>query len=322
MAMGAADVIPGVSGGTIAFITGIYEKLIGSLNSVDLEAVKLLFTGKWKALEEKINGYFLIALVSGILLAVLSLAKLIKFLLSNHEIALWSFFFGLIVASTFVIGKTIKWEIKDFIGLIAGAAIAFYLTTVSPIDMPDTPLYLFFAGVISIIAMILPGISGSFILVILGKYKYIISIVSDISEGLKGIISSVIKGDFNGIPPYWASMDVLTLLIFWLGTLTGILGFSRVLNWLFSKFRNLTIALLTGFMIGSLNKVWPWKHTISIYTDRHGNVRPLVQESVLPGTFNELTGNESFLSTALGLAILGFAIVFILEYVSNKKKLA
>ena len=233
LCMGAADVIPGVSGGTIAFMTGIYETLIDSINSINGQALKLLFTGKIKELWKQVNGGFLLSLFIGILISVFSLAKVMQYLLEVHPTETWSFFFGLIVASSIFILKGINgWKIKDVIILVLGVGLGVLICTLSPTQTPDSLWFIFVSGAIAICAMILPGISGSFILLILGKYAYIMGAISD--------------------------MNLLVLAVFAVGAVVGLLSFSKVLHWLMSRYNRLTILVLAGFIIGSLVKVWPW----------------------------------------------------------------
>jgi putative membrane protein len=298
IAMGAADVVPGVSGGTIAFITGIYEELLSSLKSVNPTALKVLFREGIPAFWKHINGSFLLVLFSGIILSILSLARLISMLMEQYPQLLWGFFFGLIVGSAFFVGRKIRsWDVGKVSAIAIGGLIAFLITTLTQTQTPEAYWFIFLAGMIAICAMLLPGISGSFILLILGKYKFILEAVK--------------------------SFDIVTLLVFILGCITGLLSFSHVLSWMFRKYHDLTIALLTGFMIGALNKVWPWKNTLEVYFDRHGEAQPMIQENVLPNAFRVLTEAES---TSLGmtdkapmvagvilLAVLGFSLVFLLE---------
>lgn len=256
IAMGSADVVPGVSGGTIAFITGIYEKLLNSIKSVDLEALKLLKGFELKAFWEHINGTFLIVLFAGIATSIVSLAKLITYFLETYPIQVWSFFFGLIVISALIILREIKkWNMGVVISMLLGTAIAYYITATSPAETPDAPWFMFIAGAVAICAMILPGISGSFILLLFGKYEYVMSAIKD--------------------------FRIADLIFLGLGCIVGILSFARLVSWLFKKFHNLTVGLLSGFMIGSLNKVWPWKETLETYVDRHGEVKPLFQVNIL-----------------------------------------
>lgn len=281
MGMGAADVVPGVSGGTIAFIAGIYDELINSIKSINRESLTMLFTGKFKAFAKKINAPFLLALISGIAISVFSLAKLITWLLTEQPILIWAFFFGLVLASTWFVMKDIReWNVKTIPTFIAGAAIAYYITVATPADTPSNLLFIFCCGAIAICAMILPGISGSFILVLLGKYFYIMDAVK--------------------------TFDIVILAVFGAGAFIGITTFSRVLSFTLRRFRNMTLAMLTGFMLGSLNKVWPWKET----TEMTINGETFAAESnILPNVY---------VAEAIGLMAIGFASVYILEKLSNK----
>ena len=293
--MGAADVVPGVSGGTIAFITGIYQELIDSIKSVNLITLKLLLTGKFKEFWTAINANFLISLFIGIGISILSLAKGLKYLLEHQPILLWSFFFGLIIASAIYVAKDIKkWKIGTVASLLAGIGIAYVITVITPSEANTSYGFIFLSGSIAICAMILPGISGSFILVLLGMYSYILGAVSD----------------FN-IP---------IVAIFLSGAVVGIILFSNILSWLLRKYYNQTIALLSGFMIGSLNKVWPWKQVMETYIDRHGEVKPLLEQNILPTNYLELTGNDAQLVYAILLAVFGFTLIFAIEGFTNKLK--
>jgi putative membrane protein len=286
--MGAADVVPGVSGGTIAFITGIYEELLNSIRSVDAGAMKLLLSFRLVEFWRHINGTFLFMLLSGIGFSVLALSRVILYLLAHHSELLWSFFFGLIVASAWVVGRKIgRWNAGAVLFGIIGTALAYYVTVATPAQTPETYWFLFLSGAIAICAMILPGISGSFLLVLLAKYEFILNAVKELR------------------------LDVIA--VFGAGCLVGILSFSRVLNWALKNHHRTTVALLTGFMVGSLNKVWPWKQTIETYTDRHGEVKPLVQQNVLPGSYEALTGQESLLVYSILLAVAGFLLVFLVD---------
>ena len=287
MGMGAFDIVPGVSGGTIAFITGIYEELISSIKSVDIPALKMLISGNFLGFWKKVNGRFLLTLLSGILVSLLSLAKLISGLMETHPIQLWSFFFGLILISALVVCRDVrKWRLNVTISLILGCLIAFFITNVAPAETPNTILTVFLSGAIAICAMILPGISGSFILIILGKYSYIINALT--------------------------SFDFGTIIVFALGCAIGLLLFSRLISWLFKKYHDVAIAVLAGFMLGSLNKVWPWKQTIETFVDRHGETRPLIEENILPNTYMAL-GNDPFFWQALLFFTLGVGLVVLLE---------
>ena len=291
--MGAADVVPGVSGGTIAFIAGIYEELVDSIKSINQHALKLLFTLKLKAFWQQINGSFLFSILLGIGISIFSLAKLMTWLLEHYPIQIWSFFFGLIIASTVLVAKEIqRWHAGTVIALIIGAAVAYVITILSPSETPNAWWFIILSGAIAICAMILPGISGAFILLLMGKYAYILGAVSDLQFGI--------------------------LLLFAFGAVTGIVSFSHLLSWLLKKHHTATVATLTGFMVGSLNKVWPWKETLETYTDSHGAVHPLVEANISPAAFEQLTGTPSFLWQAILLCIFGFVLIFGLEYLGEK----
>lgn len=294
MGMGAADVIPGVSGGTVAFIVGIYEELINSIKSINLSALKLFFTGKFASFWKAINGNFLISVLIGIGISIFSLAKILGHLLHNYPILVWSFFFGLIIASTVYVVRTIKvWKPGTAIAAIAGIAVAYFITIISPAEANTTWWFIFVSGSIAICAMILPGISGSFILVLLGMYRFILGAVSD----------------FN----------IAVLLVFIAGAAIGIIAFSNLLSWLLKNYHNLTIAILAGFMVGSLNKVWPWKKVTETFIDRHGEVKSLAETNVFPGTYEQITNQSPMLAAAILLAIGGFALIFVIEGMTSKK---
>lgn len=282
--MGGADVVPGVSGGTIAFITGIYEELLNSIKSLDQVAIQLLFKGKIADFWKHINGNFLAVLFGGILVSILSLAKLIHFLLNNHPIQLWSFFFGLIIISALLVSREIKkWQVFVVLSTIAGALIAFFITEATPATTPENYLFVFLSGAIAICAMILPGISGSFILLILGKYQFIIESVKE--------------------------LDLAVIAVFGLGCVIGLLSFSRLVSWLLSKYHDVTVALLAGFMIGSLNKIWPWKEIISTRLNRKGEVIPLIEKNLLPNDYLVRVGEPHVLQAVL---FFGFGILLII----------
>ncbi len=295
MAMGAADVIPGVSGGTIAFITGIYEELIESIRSINLSALKLLFSGRLTAFWKAVNGNFLLSVVLGIGISIFSLAKGLEYLLNSYPVLVWSFFFGLIVASAIYVAKTINhWKPSTMVAGVAGIAIAWYITVITPAEANTSTLFIFFSGAIAICAMILPGISGSFILVLLGMYRFILEAVG--------------------------SLNLPVLLVFLAGAAVGIIAFSNLLSWLLRNYHNLTVALLAGFMAGSLNKVWPWKEVTETFIDRHGELKPLTERNILPGTFEQITGDQSWLMGAVLMAVAGFVLIFAVEAISKIKR--
>ncbi len=291
-AMGAADVVPGVSGGTIAFISGIYEELLSSISNINIDLFKTLRRDGLAAAWKQLNGNFLVSLLLGIFISILSLAKAIKYLLENEPILLWSFFFGLVLASVIYIAKQLtKWNSITFIVMILGAALAYYITTLDPlVSENSSPWFLFLAGAIAICAMILPGISGAFILVLLGAYKPVLAAVND--------------------------RDYKIVALIGFGAIVGLLSFSRVLKWLFKHYKNYTLAALTGFIIGSLNKIWPWKHTLSYRINSHGVEVPFKQESISPFSFS----GDNQLLMAIILAVVGFGLIILLEKLAVNKE--
>lgn len=314
VAMGAADAVPGVSGGTIALISGIYEELITTIGNVNLSLFTTLRKEGFKAFWNQLNGNFLLALLSGIGISFILFMRIAKYLLEQHPILIWSFFFGLIIASIYFVGKQIKtWNIASIISVVLGTVIAYYISTLPSLGANNSPYFLLIAGAIAICAMILPGISGSFILVILGAYK-------TLSDALH---------DF----------DVKKIAIFMTGAVIGLLSFSRILKWLFKNYYNTTLALLTGFIIGSLNKVWPWKKTISVLDSNSGDIvdfisisdlgnlsiyqkgindfetyKTVVEKSIWPSAYS----GDSQTWAAIALMIFGFLTIFILEKIGNK----
>lgn len=296
--MGAADVIPGVSGGTIAFITGIYEELLRSIRSFDLAAVRKLLRLDLKGFWKHINGGFLFSVLAGIGISIFSLAKVMKYLLETHPIFVWSFFFGLIIASSWLVAREVKkWGAGTVIALITGAAAAYMITVLSPASTPDAWWFIILSGAVAICAMILPGISGAFILLLMGKYAYIIGAVS--------------------------TFNLPVLLLFAVGAVAGIISFSHLLSWLLAKYHGATVALLTGFMVGSLNKIWPWKETLETYTDSHGVAQPLVERNILPGTYEQLYDKPALLGWAIFFIAAGFLLIWGIEKaaaVLNRKR--
>jgi putative membrane protein len=288
IAMGSADVVPGVSGGTIAFITGIYERLLHAIKSIDLTALKLLKEFRIKELWQHVDGTFLLTLGLGIGTSLFSLAKVITHLLSTYPIQVWSFFFGLIVISALVILREIKrWNIGVLLAIVVGCTAAYFITAATPAETPEAPWFLFIAGAVAICAMILPGISGAFILLLFGKYEYILTALKELKIG--------------------------EILVFMAGCLVGLLSFARVVSWLFKKYHNLTVGILSGFMIGSLNKVWPWKEAIQTYLDRHNEIKPLVEVNILPTEYLAKTGQEPYFLQAVLFAAGGFLIVLAID---------
>jgi putative membrane protein len=290
IAMGAADVVPGVSGGTIAFISGIYEELLTSISSINFSTLRLLKSKGIAAVWKSINGNFLIALAIGIFISIVSLAKLITWLLVHQPILVWSFFFGLVLASILYISKQItRWNSISIGLLLLGAVIAYYISTLQPlVSENSSPLFLFIAGSIAICAMILPGISGAFILVLLGAYK--------------PVLEAIHEKDFK----------IIAILGF--GAIVGLLSFSKLLKWLFNSFKNYTLAILTGFIVGSLNKIWPWKETLTWRINSHGTEVPFNQQSISPFSFE----GDAQLLLAIVIAIVGFTLIIVLEKLANK----
>ena len=303
LAMGAADVVPGVSGGTIAFISGIYQELIDSINNVNLSVLKTLKKEGLKAAWQQVNGSFLLALLTGIGISILTFSKVITHLLETQPILVWSFFFGLIIASIALIWKeTSNWKIVDILALIIGIALSYYITIARPVSSPDSYWYLFLSGFIAIIAMILPGISGAFILLLMGSYETVIGTINQFRDGLVNFNTEVL------------GHAILKLGVFAIGAIIGLKSFSKVLHWMFEKHKNTTLALLIGFMAGSLNKVWPWKQVLETRINSHGEVVPYIDKSILPQNFD---GQPQIL-TAIILAIIGFIVIFGMEKLAAK----
>ncbi|MCP4977827.1 MAG: DUF368 domain-containing protein [Maribacter sp.] len=289
IAMGAADVVPGVSGGTIAFISGIYEELITSINNINLSLIRIWKKEGFNAFWKKLNGNFLVALFLGIFISLFSLATLVSWLLENEPVLLWSFFFGLVAASIFFVGKEItRWNMGTIIVLILGAAVAYFITTLPASENATSLPYLFMSGALAVCAMILPGISGAFILVLLGSYKTVLDAVHE--------------------------RNIQVIITVALGAIFGLLSFAKLLKWMFSHYRNLTLALLTGFILGSLNKIWPWKLVLETKTIGE-KIIPIKEQNVSPFNFED----EPQLMFAIIAAIIGFSLIFILEKVASKK---
>ncbi len=285
--MGAADVVPGVSGGTMAFIMGVYQELIDAIKSFDLGVVKLLLRLRLRAAAERVSWRFLSALLCGIGAAIVTLAGVLTWLLEHHPTFLYAFFFGLVLASIVAIGVHIKWSPGAVATLIVGTALAYWVVGLVPVRTPHDPLTLFFSGTVAITAMILPGISGSFILLILGQYVYVLNAVK--------------------------AFDIVTLLPFGVGIVVGITGFARVLSWLLHHYHQLTITLLVGFMIGSLRKIWPFKETLETGLDRHGEVVPILERNVLP----DFTSSLFWIS--LALCVAGFVLIRFLDRLRDER---
>ncbi|NVJ87153.1 MAG: DUF368 domain-containing protein [Algoriphagus sp.] len=292
MAMGAADIVPGVSGGSIALITGIYQQLLNSINSFNRENLSLLLQWELKKFFKSVNGTFLLSLLLGILTSIFTLSKLITYLMDVHPIPLWSFFCGLILVSAFIILKEIKrWHLGVILALIVGTLLAWWVTELPPTSSPDAIWFTFIAGAIAICAMILPGISGSFILLILGKYENILAAVSE--------------------------RDFLTLGVFALGCVVGILSFSRLISWLLRKFYATTIGLLSGFMLGSINKLWPWKIVTQYRISSSGEEKPFLTENLWPSEYLAQVGQEPNLGLAIAGFLGGIVLVLGIDYLAE-----
>lgn len=296
-AMGAANVIPGVSGGTVAFITGIYERLINAIKSCDHRAIRLLLGGKIREFLQHTDFFFLAALGAGAAVSVISLAKLLKFLFENHAVFVWAFFFGLIVASILFVGAKVKrWGPGPAVAAVIGIGVAVAIAVMKPASENDSVPYLMLCGVIAMASMIIPGLSGSFVLLLLGNYQLImIDSISDLTDGDLGALRILIP---VGI-----------------GAVLGLVALSHLLSWIFSRFHDIAVSLLTGFVAGSLLIIWPWKTEIekTLGTGEEAKVKVVGYRWRLP-EFNA----ETFF--AIGVMVTGFALVWLMERVSGVKK--
>ena len=287
--MGASDVVPGVSGGTMAFILGIYEELINAIRSFDLKSFQFLVTLKFRPLLDRISWRFLLAVSIGIFTAIFTLARLLSWLLQNSPVFIWSFFMGLILASVVSVSRRVEeWRVLIWLFLVGGTLGAYFLVGLVPVATPDAPWFLFLCGAVAICAMILPGISGAYILVLLGKYQYVLDAVNH--------------------------RDVVVLALVTAGACVGIVAFSRILGWLLRNYHDLMVAILTGLMLGSLRKVWPWKETSESAVDVHGQVVPVLQSNILPGQWSWEV------ATALSLMVVGLLTVLFLDRLGNQNR--
>jgi putative membrane protein len=285
--MGASDVVPGVSGGTMAFILGIYEELINAIKSFDAKSLKLLVTLKLRPLLDRISWQFLMALGIGILTAIFTLARGLSWLLQNKPVLIWSFFLGLILASAVSVSRRVeRWRPSTWLSLLGGTIGTYFLVGLVPVSTPNYPWFLFLCGAIAICAMILPGISGSFILVLLGKYHYVLQAVNH--------------------------RDFLVLSLVAAGACVGIVAFSRLLDWLLKNYYDSMMALLTGLMLGSLRKIWPWKETLDSLVDTHGKAIPIVQSNILP------TQCDGEVLSAFSLMVAGVLVVLLMERMGKR----
>lgn len=279
--MGAADVVPGVSGGTMAFILGIYDELLESISAVDMNFIRRVLTFQWREAFANFPWKFLISIALGILTAILTLANALHWALENHPVYIWAFFFGLIVASILVVRRRVRnWNPANILAAVAAAVGAFMLVGLAPSETPHTPILLFLSGAVAICAMILPGISGAFILVLLGKYAHVLSAVK--------------------------SLDVLTVALVGLGAVVGLLSFARLLRWMLHRNHDLVVAILTGFMVGSLRKVWPWKNFETV-SDTF-----VLETNFLPSAFN------GEVALALTFMAVGILLVLAVEHFAHR----
>jgi putative membrane protein len=288
MAMGAADIVPGVSGGTIAFITGIYERLLAALTAFRPKTMCVIRQQGLVAFWQAVDGWFLLILFTGIMTSILSFANIISYLTNTFPISVWSFFFGLVVASIICLIKQVShWRRQECLAILIGTIVAVLISVLRPVQLPDTWWMMVLSGFIAICAMILPGVSGSFILLMMGMYGVFIQAITN--------------------------MNILFLASFGLGCVAGLLVFSHFLSFLLRQYHSMMMAVLTGFLIGSLNVIWPWKAVVQTTINRHGEVIPLVQENILPWS----SGNDRLWLPIL-IALLGFLIVFILDRMTSK----
>lgn len=292
MAMGAADIVPGVSGGTIAFITGIYFRLLEAISAAPVAFFRQFLKGDIRGFWRAVDGNFLITLLAGIVTSIASLASLITWLLETHPILIWSFFFGLIVASVWHVGRQVKRvSALLLLPLAAGIVVAWWVTTLPASEVAPSGLVFLGAGALAICAMILPGISGSFLLVIIGMYTPILAAIKGFEAG--------------------------NLALFMLGCLVGLLSVARLITLAFRHFHDTVLALLTGFMIGALSKVWPWQETLSWRTSSSGERVPLSQAPIGPDTWASLYGQNPQVGQAILMAVAGLVLVLALEFVGH-----
>ena len=294
MGMGAANVIPGVSGGTIALITGIFERLINSIKSFNLTALKLFFTGKWKAFAQHVDLKFLVAVFLGIAAAILSVAKLFEFLFANYPVYIWAFFFGLIIASIYYVGRTVnKWNLASLLFFAIGTGIALLIAFGTPAQENHNFLYLILCGVVGTCSMILPGLSGSYVLLLMGNYEYVMI------DAVNMLTTSP-----------WEGIKILIPVV--IGAVIGLLAFAHLLSWIFKNFHDQTVALLTGFILGSTPIIWPWKHAIT-------NALKDGTEKVVGYQWQWPAINTEFF-IALVIMLLGAAIIIVTEQLATKKE--
>ena len=295
MAVGIANIIPGVSGGTIALITGIFERLINAIKSFDLKALQLLFKGNWKAFAQKTDFYFLLALFAGIVIAIVALARIFDFLFHHYPVYIWAYFFGLVLSSVYYVGKTVeKWKAATIVSFVVGTAFAIAISLINPATANDNFFYLILCGVVAICSMILPGLSGSFVLILMGNYQLI-------------AIDAINNRDLGIIIPVG------------IGAVAGLIAFSHVLSWVFKRYKDQTIAMLTGFILGSLGILWPWKepdyltNAAGEFIMKHGEKVIARYSMILPQQINtEVIFGIAFM-------ILGILSIVVVEYLAQTK---
>lgn len=294
--VGVANIIPGVSGGTIALITGIFERLIHAIKSFNVKAAKLLLRGKWAEFAALTDFYFLLALFAGVFLAIIVLARLFDLLFMEYPVYIWSYFFGLVLASVYFVGRTIEsWKAAVILSFIIGTVIAFVVSLINPLAENDSFFYLILCGVVAVCSMILPGLSGSFVLILMGNYQLV-------------AIEAINNRDF---------MILLPVLI---GAVGGLIAFSHLLSWVFKRYKNQTIALLTGFILGSLNVLWPWKNAVYLLDAvgepviKKGKMLVASYESIIPSSFN------SEILYAILLIFAGIISITLVELLAGKKQ--
>ncbi|MFY0644101.1 MAG: DUF368 domain-containing protein [Bacteroidia bacterium] len=306
-AMGIAEVIPGVSGGTIAFITGIYERLLLAIRSIQPSLIKTFKEEGFKAVLNKIDFYFLVKLFFGMVVGFGLGLFLITHLLENHPILIWSFFFGLILASIPLVAREVKqWNWKLIALLILGTVFVYWITIAAPSQGNESLWFVFISGLLAVSALMLPGLSGSFVLLLLGMYTVIMP-----------AIKSFIESPFGP--------ETTMLIVFGLGLIVGIFSFARVLSWTFERYRNQTLALLTGFLLGSLNKVWPWQQVLSTRVGSSGEEKVMFSKSISPKSLealdsNFLYGTDAQLIPAMAIMLGGIGIVYLLAKMGSKQK--
>lgn len=305
LAMGSADVVPGVSGGTLAFIMGIYEELVQTIDGLDFKFFSHWKNNGLKASWIKYNLSFLVFLGLGVATSIVFFAKIIENLIATHPIKVWAFFFGLVSASVIYVARQIKkWNLKLLLSLITASILAYLLSSLNPMAETDSTWFLFVAGFIAIIAMILPGISGAFILLLIGAYQPVIGVLNDFTSALRIL----------DLEKAWPLLG--KILVFMLGAALGIKAFSKALNWMFDKHKNLTLAVLTGFILGALNKIWPWKEVLQTRINSSGQEVPYIEKSISPLSFN----GDPQIFGAIIFMIIGFGLIFGIEFLARSKK--